>query len=120
MSKAIPLDAIDHKIIETLGIDARVSNREIGRALGLTEGTIRTRLKRLLDNRVIQVAAITNTVFYANPNPASLEFVDEAVKSNPSIYPTAETLANAFTMKAHSPDFEEVLTRTWTRIKTGQ
>ena len=66
------------------------------------------------------VAAITNTVFYANPNPASLEFVDEAVKSNPSIYPSAETLAKAFTMKAHSPDFEELLTRTWTRIKTGQ
>ena len=66
------------------------------------------------------VAAITNTVFYANPNPASLEFVDAEVKDNPSIYPSAETLANGFTMKAHSPDYEEVLTRTWTRIKTGQ
>ena len=66
------------------------------------------------------VADITNAVFYANPNPASHEFVDEEVKSNPSIYPSAETLAKAFTMKAHSPDFEEVLTRTWTRIKTGQ
>lgn len=66
------------------------------------------------------VADITNTVFYANPNPASLEFVAEEVKSNPSIYPSAETLANAFTMKAHSPEYEEVLTRTWTRIKTGQ
>ena len=66
------------------------------------------------------VAAITNTVFYANPNPASLEFVDEAVKSNPSIYPPAETLAKGFSLKAHAPEFEEVLTRTWTRIKTGQ
>ncbi|KQN73839.1 spermidine/putrescine ABC transporter substrate-binding protein [Devosia sp. Leaf64] len=66
------------------------------------------------------VADITNTVFYANPNPASLEFVNEDVKSNPSIYPSAETLAKGFTMKAHSPEFEEVLTRTWTRIKTGQ
>jgi putrescine transport system substrate-binding protein len=66
------------------------------------------------------VAAITNTVFYANPNPASLEFVDAEVKDNPSIYPSEETLANGFTMKAHSPEYEEVLTRTWTRIKTGQ
>jgi len=72
MSKPIPLDAIDHKIIETLGVDARVSNREIGRALGLTEGTIRTRLKRLLDNRVIQVAAITNTGRLQNPMLAYL------------------------------------------------
>ncbi len=66
------------------------------------------------------VAGITNYVFYANPNLASLPFVDEEVKSNPGIYPPAETIAKAFVMKAHSPDFEEVLTRTWTRIKTGQ
>lgn len=66
------------------------------------------------------VAAITNYVFYANPNLPALEFVDEAVKSNPGIYPPAETIAKAFVMKAHQPEFEEVLTRTWTRIKTGQ
>ena len=66
------------------------------------------------------VAAITNYVFYANPNLPALEFVEEEVKSNPGIYPPAETIAKAFVMKAHSPEFEEVLTRTWTRIKTGQ
>lgn len=66
------------------------------------------------------VAAITNYVFYANPNLPALEFVDEEVKSNPGIYPPAETIAKAFVMKAHQPEFEETLTRTWTRIKTGQ
>ena len=66
------------------------------------------------------VAAITNYVFYANPNLAATEFVDDEVKSNPGIYPPAETIAKAFVMSAHNPDFEEVLTRTWTRIKTGQ
>jgi putrescine transport system substrate-binding protein len=66
------------------------------------------------------VAAITNYVFYANPNLPALEFVAEEVKSNPGIYPPAETIAKAFVMKAHDPAFEEVLTRTWTRIKTGQ
>jgi putrescine transport system substrate-binding protein len=66
------------------------------------------------------VAAITNYVFYANPNLPATEFVNEEVKSNPGIYPPAETIAQAFVMKAHSPEYEEVLTRTWTRIKTGQ
>ena len=66
------------------------------------------------------VAAISNYVFYANPNLAATEFVDEAVKGNPGIYPPAETIAKAFVMGAHNPEFEEVLTRTWTRIKTGQ
>jgi putrescine transport system substrate-binding protein len=66
------------------------------------------------------VADITNYVFYANPNLAATEFVSEEVKSNPGIYPPAETIAQAFVMKAHTPEYEEVLTRTWTRIKTGQ
>ncbi|WP_157216876.1 Lrp/AsnC family transcriptional regulator [Flavisphingomonas formosensis] len=63
----ITLDELDHQIIERLGKDARVSNREIGREFGLTEGTIRSRLKRLLDNKVIRVAAITNTKRLVNP-----------------------------------------------------
>jgi Lrp/AsnC family transcriptional regulator, regulator for asnA, asnC and gidA len=63
----ISLDELDHQIIERLGDDARVSNREIGREFGLTEGTIRSRLKRLLDNRVIRVAAVTNTKRLRNP-----------------------------------------------------
>jgi len=66
------------------------------------------------------VAAITNYVFYANPNLPAIEFVDDEVKSNPGIYPPAETIAKAFVLGAHSPDYEELLTRTWTRIKTGQ
>ncbi len=66
------------------------------------------------------VAAITNYVYYANPNTASLEFVDEEVKSNPGIYPPEEVLDKAFVMQAHTPDYEELLTRTWTRIKTGR
>ena len=63
----ISLDELDLKIIERLGEDARVSNREIGREFGLTEGTIRSRLKRLLENKVIRVAAITNTKRLNNP-----------------------------------------------------
>ncbi|MCP8882709.1 polyamine ABC transporter substrate-binding protein [Devosia sp. XJ19-1] len=81
-------------------------------------GNAHTFINYILEPEV--VAAITNYVFYANPNLPALEFVDEEVKSNPGIYPPAETISKAFVMKAHSPEFEEVLTRTWTRIKTGQ
>ena len=66
------------------------------------------------------VAAITDYVFYANPNLAATEFVSDEVKNNPGIYPPAETVAKAFALTAHTPEFEELLTRTWTRIKTGQ
>lgn len=63
----ISLDDLDRKIIDRLGNDARVSNREIGREFNLTEGTIRARLKRLLAAKVIRVAAITNANMLPNP-----------------------------------------------------
>lgn len=67
MNDRLTLDALDHRIIERLGNDARVSNREIAREFGLTEGTIRSRLKRLLDGQVIRVSAVTNTKLLRNP-----------------------------------------------------
>jgi Lrp/AsnC family transcriptional regulator for asnA, asnC and gidA len=67
MTSRISLDELDRKIIDRLSHDARVSNREIGREFGLTEGTIRSRLKRLLDNKVIRVAAVTNANRLRNP-----------------------------------------------------
>lgn len=63
----VPLDELDLKIIERLGADARVSNREIAREFGLTEGTIRARIKRLLAEKVIRVTAVTNSDRLKNP-----------------------------------------------------
>jgi putrescine transport system substrate-binding protein len=65
-------------------------------------------------------AANTNYVFYASGNKAALELIDEEVKSDPAIYPTPEVAAELFTLKAHTPDYDEVLTEAWQRIKAGQ
>ena len=40
------LDELDHRIIEQLSNDARQSNRTVAAALQVTEGTVRTRIKR--------------------------------------------------------------------------
>ena len=65
-------------------------------------------------------AAISNYVFYANANSASEEFIDEEVKTDPGIYPTAEVKKNLFPDLAESPKFTRLLTRAWTKVKTGQ
>ena len=101
----ISLDELDHKIIDRLGHDARVSNREIGREFDLTEGTIRSRLKRLLDNRVIRVAAVTNANRLRNPilaylwveadTAADIEDVAERLAALPEIGFVATTLGRA-------------------------
>ena len=68
-----------------------------------------------------QIAAdITNYVWYANPNAASIDFVDPEIASDPAIYPTEEVMANLFPIKARSAGYDRLLTRAWTRIKTGQ
>ena len=66
------------------------------------------------------VAAISNYVFYANGNAASMPFVDDEVKSDPGIYPSAEVKAKLFPDLADSARFTRLLTRAWTKIKTGK
>lgn len=65
-------------------------------------------------------ADISNYVWYANANQASYDLVDEEVTSDPGIYPPPEVSANLFATRAYSPRFDRLLTRAWTRIKTGQ
>jgi Lrp/AsnC family transcriptional regulator for asnA, asnC and gidA len=63
-----PLDDLDFRIIELLGRDARVSNRQIASDLGVTEGTIRTRIKSLQDQHLIQFTVVTDFRLAGSPN----------------------------------------------------
>ena len=65
-------------------------------------------------------ADISNNVFYANGNKAAFDLTDKAITSDPNIYPPADIAAKLVPLQAHSDAFTRDLTRTWTRIKTGQ
>lgn len=54
------LDGLDHSLIAILSKDARLSNRKIASELGVTEGTVRGRIKRLQQDRLIAFTAITS------------------------------------------------------------
>ena len=54
------MDELDSKIIEMLKEDGRVSNAEIARSVAVSEGTIRRRLKRLIDEEYIRIVAMLN------------------------------------------------------------
>jgi Lrp/AsnC family transcriptional regulator for asnA, asnC and gidA len=54
------LDPISKQIIEQLQEDGRRSYAAIARAVGLSEAATRQRVQRLLDDRVIQIAAVTD------------------------------------------------------------
>lgn len=75
------MDDLDLKIIEILRRDGRVSNAGIARAVGVSEGTIRRRLKRLIDENLIEVRVILNlgrtarTVVGIHADPQSIDEV---------------------------------------------
>lgn len=54
------IDDLDRQLIEILSRDARVSNRKIAADLNVTEGTVRGRIKRLQQDRLIAFTAITS------------------------------------------------------------
>lgn len=54
------MDELDAKIIATLRQNGRASNAGIARIAGVSEGTVRRRLKRLIDEEYIFIAAVTN------------------------------------------------------------
>jgi DNA-binding Lrp family transcriptional regulator len=54
------LDELDIAIVKQLQIDARQSNRRIAAALGVVEGTVRLRLKRMYDDGAIRIQAISD------------------------------------------------------------
>jgi len=54
------LDETDKAIIESLQVDGRLSYADLGPRVGLSQAAARQRVKRLLDDEVIQVVAVTN------------------------------------------------------------
>ena len=65
------------------------------------------------------MAAASNYVYYANGNEASQEYLIEDVSGDPAIYPDAATLDNLFTTTPYPPKVQRVVTRSWTKIKSG-
>lgn len=53
----VELDDLDHAVIGALAHDGRQSNREIGRQLGVSDGTIRARLRRLEEAGMLRITA---------------------------------------------------------------
>jgi putrescine transport system substrate-binding protein len=66
------------------------------------------------------MASITDYVAYANPVPASREFMDEEIRDNPDIYPPEEVMERLFGLKTKPRAVDRTYTRIWTRVRTGR
>ena len=84
------LDGADRAIVERLSRDARVSNREIAEELGVTEGTVRARVKRMEEEKLIRITAVTNIDRFVD---AGLAYIWIEVERSGQTRAVAEKLA---------------------------
>lgn len=65
-------------------------------------------------------ASLTNTVFFANPNKASLKFVNKEIASNKAIFPTADGLNSMLPPGVPDQATRKIITRTFTNFKANR
>ena len=89
------LDELGRKIIRELQKDARQSYREIGRNLKVSEGTVRNRVKGMLNSNAIKISAVPNPgklgldfmcVMGIEVKVGTAESVEERLISSPNVY----------------------------------
>jgi Lrp/AsnC family transcriptional regulator for asnA, asnC and gidA len=84
------LDALDKSIVARLSDDARVSNGHIATELGVTEGTVRARIKRMEEEKLIRLTAVTNIDRFRD---AALAYIWIEVERSGQTRAVAEQLA---------------------------
>jgi putrescine transport system substrate-binding protein len=62
----------------------------------------------------------TNYVWYANANKASMSMVEQEIKDDPGIFPPAEVKAKLWGSKVYNKKTDRIVTRLWTKVKTGK
>ncbi len=65
------------------------------------------------------MADASNYVYYANGNKASQPLLEEDVIGDPAIYPDEATLENLYTTTPYDAKVQRVVTRLWTKVKSG-
>lgn len=89
------LDELGQNIIQELQKDARQSFREIGRKLKVSEGTVRNRVKSLMNNNMMKISAIPNPeqlgmnficIMAIEVKVGTAEKVEQVLIKNPHVY----------------------------------
>ncbi len=54
------IDSLDKRLVEILQVNARLTNSDLARQVGVSEATVRRRINKLLENEVIQIRAVAD------------------------------------------------------------
>jgi Lrp/AsnC family transcriptional regulator for asnA, asnC and gidA len=85
------LDEIDKAIVSALAKDARTSNGQVATVVGVTEGTVRARIKRMEQEKQVRITAVTNIDRFQD---AILAYIWIEVERSDQTQAVAKTLAD--------------------------
>ena len=57
---------------------------------------------------------------FPNGNAAATPLLDEAIRTDPGIYPSQDVLKKLYTFPDLDPKTQRAMTRSWTKIKSGR
>ncbi|MBP8202371.1 MAG: polyamine ABC transporter substrate-binding protein [Pseudomonas sp.] len=66
------------------------------------------------------MANISSFVQFPSGNAAAKPLVDEAIRNDPGIYPTPETMEKLYAFADLPANVQRTMTRSWTKIKSGR
>ena len=66
------------------------------------------------------IAQVSDAVGYANPNLKAGEVMEQKVRTDPAVYPPQEVLDKLYVNAELPPKIQRLMTRSWTRIKSGK
>ena len=66
------------------------------------------------------IAQVSDYVGYANPNPGSDALMEQSIRTNEAVYPPQAVLDRTFVNVELPPNVQRLMTRSWTKVKTGK
>ena len=65
------------------------------------------------------IAQVSDSVGYANPNPGSDKLMDQSIRTDESVYPPQAVIDKAYVSTELPPNIQRLMTRSWTKVKSG-
>ncbi|MBS4079450.1 MULTISPECIES: polyamine ABC transporter substrate-binding protein [Pseudomonas] len=65
------------------------------------------------------IAQVSDYVGYANPNPGSDKLMEQSIRTDESVYPPQAVIDKAYVSTELPPNIQRLMTRSWTKVKSG-
>ncbi|EJM56101.1 polyamine ABC transporter substrate-binding protein [Pseudomonas sp. GM48] len=66
------------------------------------------------------IAQVSDYVGYANPNPGSDKLMEQSIRTDAAVYPPQEVLDKTYVSIELPPNIQRLMTRSWTKVKSGK